>query len=124
VGFGATLKAGGVGVFTARDGKMTEVIAPSGRYTSIRNALLNQGGLVCFAATPRDGALGIFCGPDPVSDRILGFGDALFGSSVTEFALNPVSVNDAGQIAIRIKLADHRQVIARADPKQNHRRIQ
>ena len=43
-------------------------------------------------------------------------GDALFGSTVADFALNPVSFNDAGQVAIRATLANGRQLIVRADP--------
>jgi hypothetical protein len=43
-------------------------------------------------------------------------GDDLFGSPVAGFALNPVSVNAVGQLAIRVKLADARQFILRADP--------
>jgi hypothetical protein len=40
----------------------------------------------------------------------------MLGSTVSELASNPVSVNGPGQVAIRVTLADHRQVILRADP--------
>jgi hypothetical protein len=43
-------------------------------------------------------------------------GAQLFGSSVVELALNPVSLNDAEQLAIRLRLADGTQHIVRADP--------
>jgi len=71
---------------------------------------------VVFIATPRGGTLGLFAGPDPVADRILALGDPLFGSTVTEFASNPVSVNAAGQVAVRVRLTEGRQLILRADP--------
>jgi hypothetical protein len=115
VAFGATLTAGGVGVFTIGDGRLNTVVAP-GVFESVRNALINNSGQVTFAATPHGGTLGAFAGPDPVAGKVLALGDSLFGSTVAEFALNPVSVNDAGQIALRVRLADGRQFILRADP--------
>jgi hypothetical protein len=38
------------------------------------------------------------------------------GSTVAELASNPVSVNAVGQVAIRVRLTDGRQLILRADP--------
>ena len=35
---------------------------------------------------------------------------------VADFALNPVSINGAGQFAIRLKLENQKQLIVRADP--------
>jgi len=78
--------------------------------------LLDSGGRVIFYATPRGGELGIFSGPDPMKDSILGLGTSLFGSTIVDFALNPVSINDGGQIAIRVKLANDMQHVLRADP--------
>lgn len=50
------------------------------------------------------------------ADRTLALGDPLLGSTVTEFASNPVSVNAAGHVAIRARLTDGRQLILKADP--------
>ena len=58
----------------------------------------------------------MFSGPDPVNDCLLGLGAALLGSAIVDFALNPVSINDRGQVAIRVKLANELQLILRADP--------
>jgi hypothetical protein len=80
--------------------------------------LINNNGLLVFFATPVERSLGVFCGKDPLADRIVAIGDPLFGSTVADFALNPVSLNDLGQLAIRIKLADDRQFIIRADPRK------
>jgi hypothetical protein len=116
VSFGATLASGVEGVFVAAGGETTTVADSSGPFESFRGAWINNAGGVVFCATPKGGALGIYRGPDPKRDAILGTGDPLLGSTITEFALNPVSVNDAGQVAIRVRLADGRQLIVRADP--------
>jgi len=55
-----------------------------------------------------DGHSGVF-----TSD---GLGDTVFGATVVDFALNPVSVNELGQMAIRVALDDRRQFILRGDP--------
>ena len=116
VAFGATLKAGGAGIFAVINGRTQRLVDKAAPFESFRGVLINRAGLVVFYATPKRGGLGIYSGPDPIADRILSLGDPLFGSAVTEFALNPVSVNEAGQIAIRVGLADKRQAILRIDP--------
>ncbi len=88
----------------------------SSPFASFRGVLLNKKGTIVFYATPRGGELGVFTGPDPQSDRLIAIGASLFGSTVVDFALNPVAINDAGQIAIRVKLADERQFVLKADP--------
>jgi len=40
----------------------------------------------------------------------------LFGSTVTDFASNPVSINAVGHVAVRASLADGRQLILRTNP--------
>jgi hypothetical protein len=116
VAFCAQLQAGGSGVFTAASGEIETVIDASGPFESFRGVLINDAGDLLFYATPRGGTLGAFAGPDPLSDRVLSVHSPLFGSSVVDFALNPVSINRAGQIAIRVGLEDQRQFIIRADP--------
>ena len=116
VAFCATRRDGGAGVFVASAGDIETVIDTSGAFESFRGALLDDAGRIVFYATPRGGELGIFCGPDPLSDRILGLGGPLLGSTIVDFALNPVSINAVGQVAIRVKLANQLQVVLRADP--------
>jgi hypothetical protein len=116
VAFAATLQAGGSGIFTVDDGRVTRIIDTDGAFEAYRGALITSAGAVVRIATPRGGSLGIFAGPDPEADRILALGDPLLGSTVTEFASNPVSVNAAGHVAIRASLTDGRQLILRADP--------
>jgi hypothetical protein len=114
VAFAATLRAGGSGVFSAHDDGITAV-QTGGAFESYRGALVSASGVVRIA-TPRGGSLGLFAGPDPHADRILAVGDPLFGSTVDEFASNPVSAGTTGQVAVRAMLADGRELILRADP--------
>ena len=116
VAFAATLRAGGAGIFTVDEGRITRIIDTDGAFEACRGALITSAGAVVHIATPRGGSLGLFAGPDPEADRILAIGDPLLGSIVAEFASNPVSVNAAGQVAVRARLTDGRQLILRADP--------
>ena len=116
VAFAATLRAGGAGIFTVDEGRITQIIDTDGAFEACRGALITSAGAVVRIATPRGGSLGLFAGPDPEADRILALGDPLLGSTVAELASNPVSVNAAGQVAVRARLTDGRQLILRAEP--------
>lgn len=116
VAFCASPQDGGAAVFTAEDGELAVAVDSSGPFESFRGALLDRAGRLVFYATPRGGELGLFAGPDPEADCVLAVGSPLFGSTVAGFALNPVSINDAGQLAVRVVLGDERQLIVRADP--------
>ena len=116
VAFCATLRGGGSGVFAASAGDIVTVIDASSPFESFRGVLLNNAGEIVFYATPRGKELGVFTGPDPQSDCLISIGASLFGSPVVDFALNPVSINDAGQIAIRVELGNEKQFVLRADP--------
>jgi hypothetical protein len=118
VAFAATLRGGGAGIFTVDEGQIVQVLDTESAFESCRGALISGGGAVVCIATPQGGSLGLFAGPDPEVDRILALGDPLLGSSVVDFAANPVSVNADGHIAVRATLADGRQLILRADPTE------
>lgn len=113
--FCADLDDGSSAVFVD-EGEPIPLVSSTSGFESIRGALVDSAGRVVFLATPRSGRLAIFTGPHAVDDKVLGLGDALFGSIVTELATNPVSMNAAGQLAIRVLLADGRHLIVRADP--------
>lgn len=115
VAFAATLCSGESAIFLDGPGGVRLLLDSSGPFESFRGVLVDGAGGVVFYATPRAGSLGVYAGPDPVRDCILGIGTPLLGSLVTEFALNPVSINEAGQIAIRIALEDGRGVVVRGD---------
>ncbi|MCI0380900.1 MAG: hypothetical protein L0215_25230 [Gemmataceae bacterium] len=121
VAFCATLRAGGSGVFAASKGKIATVLDTSGPFESFRGVLLNNANRIVFSATPSAGALGVFAGRDPVADCLFSLDAPLLGSTVADFALNPVSINDAGQIALRVRLTDQRHFVLRADPVNSSR---
>lgn len=117
VAFCASLAGGGSGVFAASAGVIETVIDATGAFESFRGVLLGDAGRLIFYGTPRGGELGVFTGRDPRRDCIARVGGALLDSTVDEFALNPVSINRVGQVAIRVALASGRQVVVRADPR-------
>ncbi len=106
---------GGSGLCVWFDGKRETVLESGDTFERFRGILLDAQGRIVFYATPKGRTLGIYCGPDPVADRLIGEGYPFLGSTVREFALNPVSINDAGQLAVRLGLEDGRQAIVRAD---------
>ena len=116
VAFVATLRAGGAGIFTVDEARISRIIDTDGAFESFRDVLITNDGALVLSATPQAGSLGLFAGPDPEADRILALGEPLLGSTVAEFASNPVSVNAVGNVAIRARLTDGRQLILRADP--------
>jgi hypothetical protein len=116
VAFAATPTGGPPGVFMASPDGVECVVDARAGFESFRGVLINNAGPVVFYATPTGGQLGVYAGPDPARHRLLGLGDTLFGARVTDFALNPVSVNERGQLAIRVALDDGRQFILRGDP--------
>ena len=114
--FGATLEGGGSGIFRASGGQVTPVVDTRSGFESFRGALINDADVVYFYATPPGGQLGIYTLTDSGPQAVVSIGDPLFDSSIVELALNPVSINNEGQLAIRIRLGSGRQVIVRADP--------
>jgi hypothetical protein len=105
--------AEGYSVVLADDDTMVEVISPSAAFESIRGALIDDARRVLLFATPANGTLGVYTGPDPNRDRVFSIGDPLFGSELVEFALNPVSINARGDFAARLALRDGRGLIVR-----------
>lgn len=93
------------GVFVWEDGVCERVYSSD---ISLRGMLLYDSGFIYFG-TPMNAALGIYRG----DTRLLGLGDLMLGSAVVDLALNPVSINSAGDFAVRVKLQDGRQMILR-----------
>ncbi|MEO8462319.1 MAG: choice-of-anchor tandem repeat NxxGxxAF-containing protein [Chloroflexota bacterium] len=115
VAFSARLRSGGSGVFVAAESSVKTVIDTSGAFESFRGVLLDATSGVIFHGTPKGGRLGVFSGPEPERDRLIGLGEPFDGSTIVDFALNPVSMNGVGQVALRVRLEDDRQLILRAD---------
>lgn len=122
VAISADLTAGGQVLLEARNGALTPFVDTTGAYRQILGAgqvSINNGGEIVFGATLNTGGRGFFDGPDPVADKIIAVGDQLSGSTVVGFpqnAMNPRSLNDAGQFLFRASLADGRTILVRADP--------
>jgi hypothetical protein len=123
VAFRATLRDGGQAILKGDGGDLTIVALTGGTFTSFLGVPggigFNNAGGVAFVATLRAGGAGIFTGTDPVADKVIATDDPLFGSTVTTLGTGTIGnrgLNDAGQIAFRVGLADGRTVLARADP--------
>lgn len=106
IGFVAQRSDGRFGVFRANP--TVDLIYENEAFESIRGMLLWDRGLICFA-TPAGETLGVYDG----DERITGMGDTFEGSPVIDLALNPVSINRRGDLAIRLKVEDGRQFIVR-----------
>jgi hypothetical protein len=115
IAFHAGLKSGGQGVFRIDDNGL-QMIADSRAFGVLTPPSINNHGHVAFSAL-LDGRNGtVFAGSGPDVHRILGPGDALGGSIVASALTSSRSLNDAGQIALHVTLADGREGIYRADP--------
>jgi len=78
---------------------------------------VNDGGLVAFELNSNNHhAVYLALGDDPVADKVLAPGDALCGSTVTDVGFHRFGLNDAGQLALFVTLADGRSLVVRADP--------
>jgi hypothetical protein len=67
---------------------------------------INNNGDVAFLAELDSGGSGIFVGPDPVTDRVIGTGDTLDGSTITNLRFCDEGLNDSGQLAFVATLED------------------
>jgi len=114
VAFVATCRDGSMGMFSGKPGAIEALPLEASKFESLRGGLITDGSHICVYATPPGGSLGIYFGD---TDRpVLEIGRPLEGSVVAEFALNPVSINRRGQVAVRVSLDDGRQTIVRIDP--------
>lgn len=113
--FSALKKDGSSGIYTFSKGELNAAADSKNGFESFRTALINNSGKIIFYGVTREGNEGIFRGNDPSEDKIISLNDNLFDSTVMEIALNPVSLNDKDQIALRIKLENNHQLIIRAD---------
>jgi hypothetical protein len=111
VAFAAVRDNDSSGIFKAHDGRIEPALTSTEGFESFRGALIDASDAVTFFATPVGGQLGIYSSS---GERLIGLGDPFLGSPVTDFALNPVSMNDSGQIGIRLALEDGRQYIVRS----------
>ena len=73
-----------------------------------------------FAAELNTGSTGIFTGPDPVVDKLIGTGDLLDGSTVTDLVLSNRALNNSNQVVFVATLTDANgtthEAVYRAEP--------
>ena len=97
---------------TGNGGPLTVVADTSGPFRSfgqvfgITPPALNNNGDVAFLADLDSGGSGIFTGPDPITDRVIGTGDTLDGSTVTNLRFCDEGLNDSGQLAFQATFND------------------
>lgn len=109
VAFHASLDTPGRdGIFTVAitGGAVTTRVDDLGGFDNFGQPSINASGAIAFSATLDGGGEGIFTGPDPVANRVILVGDALFGSTVTQLVPFNESLSDAGTIAFRYTLAN------------------
>ena len=118
VAFRAGTGGSGEGVFRASStgGPPSLVADTTGAFTDFLGVTINNAGTVAFRAGLNTGGDGIFTGPDASRDRVIGYGDTLFTSTVTRVEFVKEGLNDLGQIAFQYTLADGRIGIAVATP--------
>jgi len=116
VAFTGRLQNGLPGAFLWSEGELRQLAISAVPFASLRSALLHGADGLVLCATPRGGELGVYRVDGASARRILGLGDPFAGSTIADFALNAVSINAAGQIALRLRLANGRQFILRVEP--------
>ena len=105
------------GLFLSRHGEIRTLLDSTGAFQLFGNTpALNAKGQIAFVGTTYDDVEGIFTGGDPVADRVIAVGDAFDGSTVSALDTFWSSLNNAGQIAFVVELADGRTGVYRADP--------
>lgn len=100
--FHAFLDSGDEAIMTGSGGALTTVAdttGPFGSFAFFGGPSINDSGEVAFGAS-LDGEFetGIYTGPDPVADRVIGPGDTLDGATVTNTVVCSEGLNNAGQI--------------------------
>ena len=106
-----------ISIYTTTDGSSFDTFVDvAGPYDVFDTHAINDSGVIAFSVSLDSGPRGIFTGADPIADKVIEEGDALFGSTVTSVFFYHHGLNNGGQIAFRASLADGRDVIVRADP--------
>jgi hypothetical protein len=106
VAFLANLDVGREGIFTVTNGVVATVVDDSGPFANFNFIPgINAAGQVAFRAALDAGGEGLFLGPDPVADKVIRTGDALFGSELTALDFER-GLNDNGDVAFRYVLAN------------------
>ncbi|HTB20032.1 MAG TPA: IPT/TIG domain-containing protein [Bryobacteraceae bacterium] len=110
------------GVFVASGGQVGAVVDLGTQVVSLGTSVsLNNKGEVAYVAKFGISPFvqGVFTGPDQVADKVIGTGDPLFGSVVSDIFYPPSSgrfLNDKGQVVFSYRLSNGLSGIAVATP--------
>jgi hypothetical protein len=119
VAFSAEYASGLDAVLTGNGGPLTTIVDGSGPLDTFPRIAINNDGDVAYQATYDVGTgKAVFSGPDPVLDRVLGVGDLFAGSIVTDIQFGRSGLNDAGQIAMAVRLGNGDEHIVRSSVAQ------
>lgn len=108
------------GIYSWNKGKITRHFSTAQGFESFRGGLPWGAQLGLFYATPTGGNLGLYRPTESGYQCILALGETFADSEITEFALNPVSINPQGNLALRIKLRNRREIILRYSLKKHN----
>jgi hypothetical protein len=136
IAFGAIPDSGPPGLYVVENGALRRVAdpeVPSGFHYNARLDMNDHGVIVAGASINNEGIIarhrpigdgantGIFAGPDLVEDKVVAWGDPLFGSKLRRltFEGGPGGINDRGDVVFKYSLADGRSgiAVARAVPE-------
>jgi hypothetical protein len=81
-------------------------VTPAGIYQNIGNVEINNADQIAFYAERLTGAQGIYTGPDPVANRVIQGGDAIFGTTLSTVTFFGGGLNDSGQVAFFARLVN------------------
>lgn len=111
------------GVMVGAGGPFRVVATTGSGFYETAVPVINDAGTVAFLATLYPGQIccGIYIGPDPATDKVIGPGDAIPGLGVVEnVAMHTEAINNSGQIAFvagyRTPGGDRAYAIVRAEP--------
>lgn len=116
--FTAELDTGVQGIFSySPTRRITTVVDSNGPFSRFEfNPAINNKGTIAFVAELDTGGKGIFTGPNPSVDKVIATGDTFLSSTVVNVSLLNEGLNDSGQIAFGVQLADGTTGIFRAEP--------
>jgi len=134
VAFSAGLKDNSQGIFTSSGNQTAKIVDTTGSFKQFNfpsqpNSTLsiNDEGTVAFVGKLNAGSTGIFTGPDPVADKVIGTGDLLDDSTVTNLILSDRALNNSDQVVFVATLTDANgtthEAVYRAEPVPEPRNV-
>lgn len=106
--FLATNDSGGRSIYTLINGTLTEVVnTQTSSFSNLFDVSINDSGDILFSGIV-SGSRAIYSGANIATDRVIGFGDSLDGSTVSAVWLSRHALNDNGDFVFEAQLNDGR----------------